>query len=102
MTYALATLGVLLAAPFVVAIVRARSASRALRVWLVEAAAAILIWILAVLVFHSGLIVEQQSRVLAAVIINALWAVLVMAVSLGAAAAIIQALRLKSGQRTGK
>ena len=57
---------------------------------------------LAALVFHSGLIVAQRSRVLAAAMINALWAALILAVALGAAAAVIQALRLRAGLRTGK
>ena len=102
MTYALAIFGVVLAAPFVVAILRAPSPARAMRLWLVEAVLALAIWGVAALVFHSGLIVEQRSRVLAAAMINALWAALILAVALGAAAAVIQALRLRAGLRTGK
>ncbi len=102
MTYALAVFGVILAVPFVIAILRAPTPARAVRFWLWEAAAALAIWGLAVLVFHSGLIAEQRSRVLAAAIINALWAALVLAVALGAVTAVIQALRLRAGLRTGK
>jgi hypothetical protein len=73
-----------------------------LRIWLIEAAAALALWGLASMTFHSGLISEQRSRVLAAAIINAMWAALVLAVALGAAAAVVQALRLRAGLRTGR
>ena len=102
MAYALAIFGVVLAAPFVVAILRAPSPLRALRTWLYEVAAALAIWGLASLVFHGGMIVDQRSRVLAAAIINALWAALVLAVALGAVAAVIQTLRPRAALRTGK
>ena len=98
----LTILGALLAAPFAWTILHAETPGQVLWQWLALLATALALWLLCTLVFHSGLIAEQRSRVLAAAIINALWAALVLAVALGAVTAVIQALRLRAGLRTGK
>jgi hypothetical protein len=93
-------LAALLAAPFIVVMLRAATAARVLRVWLAQLVAALALWGLLVLTFHSGLIVGQDLRVLAAVLINAVWVGLVLAMAFGTAAAVVRAVQLRARQRT--
>jgi hypothetical protein len=100
LTVSLAFFGAALAAPFVVAILRADTPGRVLRIWLVQLAAALALWGLLALIFHSGLITRQDLRILAAVVLNAVWVGLVLAMALGAAAAVVRAVRLRARLRT--
>ncbi len=92
-------LGGLLSAPFVIAIFRAASGGRVVRIWLAEVAASLCLWVGLALVFRSGLIVEQAARIAAALLINLVWVALVLAVSLGAVAAIVRVAQLRARLR---
>lgn len=92
---ALAALGALLAAPFVVAMLRATAPARVLRIWLLQLAAGLALWGLFAAIFYSGLITDQRARVLAAVVINLFWVGLIVATFLGTAAAVARTVRLR-------
>ena len=94
------TLAALLAAPFIVVMLRAATPARVLRVWLAQLAAALALWGLLVLIFHSGLIVGQDPRILAALVINAVWVGLVLAMGFGTVAAVFRAVQLRVRRRT--
>lgn len=97
---ALSVFGALLAAPFALAILRADTPARVLRLWLGLIASALALWLLCTLVFHSGLITAQRARVIAALVINLFWVGLVVATFLGSAAAVVRAAQLQRRLRT--
>lgn len=99
---ALVALGALLAAPFAVAILRASTLGRVLWLWAAQLATALALWLLLVWVFHSGLIVRQDLRALAALFINLVWVALVAATFLGTSAAVFRAVRLGARRTNGK
>jgi hypothetical protein len=97
---ALAILGGLLAAPFAVAILRAETPAQVWRIWLVQLASGLALWAVLALIFHSGLIVDQRLRILAALVINLFWVGLVVATVLGTAAAVVRTAQLRRRLRT--
>lgn len=96
----LAILGALLATPFATAILRAATPGEVLRRWLALLATALGLWLLCILVFRSGLIAGQASRILAAVVFNLFWVGLVVATSLGTLAAVLRTVQLRRRPRT--
>ena len=91
----LAVLGALIATPFALAMHRAASPARVLRLWLWLLATTLGLWLLCTLVFHSGLITDQRSRILAALVLNVFWVCLVVATVLGSVVAVVQTARLR-------
>lgn len=91
----LAILGALIAAPFALAILLADTLARVLRLWLLLLATTLGLWLLCTLAFHSGLITDQRSRIIAALVLNAFWVGLVVATVLGTAAALMRTARLR-------
>ncbi len=99
LSIALVVLGVALAAPFVVAILRSASIGRLVRIWMIQVIASASLWGASALIFHSGSI-PREHRLVAALLIHGLWVALALAILIGAVSAIMRALQLRGHLRT--